>query len=55
MAENRLTGEYNELKKNYDAFVEYAATKEASGHNLWNVSALIDKSKGLDIYLPLLL
>jgi hypothetical protein len=52
-AQNRLTSEYNELKKNYDAFMEYAATKRASGHDLWIVSALIDKSKGLDLYLRL--
>jgi hypothetical protein len=33
--------------------MEYAATKRASGHDLWIVSALIDKSKGLDLYLRL--
>eukprot|EP00978_Attheya_sp_CCMP212_P020523 scaffold58888_cov63-Attheya_sp.AAC.2 len=33
--------------------MEYAETKRVSGHNLWIVSALIDKSKGLDLYLRL--
>jgi hypothetical protein len=53
-ARKRLTDEYNELEKNCAAFIDYADSKNASGHqDLSIVSAAIDKSKGLDHYLRL--
>jgi hypothetical protein len=53
-ARKRLTDEYNELEKNCAAFLTYADSKNASGHeDLSIVSAAIDKSKGLDHYLRL--
>ena len=56
-ARKKLTDEYNELNKNYEAFQKYAEDKRvASGVDdldLSIVSAALDKSKGLDHYLRL--
>eukprot|EP00978_Attheya_sp_CCMP212_P031620 scaffold120269_cov25-Attheya_sp.AAC.1 len=50
-AHKRLTDEYNELNKNCEAFLTYADSKNANGHqDLSIVSAALDKSKGLDHY-----
>jgi hypothetical protein len=54
-ARKKLTDGYRELKKNYDAFQNYAAEKRASSGiddlDLSIVSSAIDKSKGMDHYL----
>eukprot|EP00978_Attheya_sp_CCMP212_P021176 scaffold61599_cov49-Attheya_sp.AAC.1 len=53
-ARKRLTDEYNQLNKNCEAFLTYADSKIANGHqDLSIVSAALDKSKGLDHYLRL--
>jgi hypothetical protein len=51
-ARKKLTDGYHELKKNYDAFQQYAEEKRGAGHeDLSVVSSAIDKSKGMDHYL----
>jgi hypothetical protein len=51
-ARKKLTDGYHELKKNYDAFQQYAKEKRGAGHeDLSVVSSAIDKSKGMDHYL----
>eukprot|EP00978_Attheya_sp_CCMP212_P005264 scaffold11665_cov36-Attheya_sp.AAC.1 len=54
-ARKKITDGYHELKKNDDAFQQYAEEKRSTGHeDLSVISSAIEKSKGMDHYLRVL-